>query len=385
MFKIIRELLAKGNPLAKGFSFASGGTNQKYFESRARNQSMLMKCQTIYQQGGIIAEALDAYPTFAIGPGWTFQGENPRKVDEVQQFYESFDAHTAFMAAIIDSDVYGDAFQEIVHTRGGGIHSIVPRPSYTFKVIQGNTDLAPTGYKQILSTFMGIEKTETFEPDKILQFTARPITGYPYGQSLIQRALDDIMRDTRTAESTAAAIERHGFPKYHVRVGREGETVQEEDMTAVSKTFKDINAKNEFITPYDVLMKNIDEGGLPNVSQYNDITLTRMCAALGVPEELLGLRRGTTDATAVSRIQVFYKKVENRQKQLSRAHNLQVIDKITQEPGAVKLVFNDVSPQDEAAKAEWIVKMMEATPLDPFAVLPLEWIQERIGIEVDNS
>ena len=385
MFKRIRELLAKGNPLPKGFSFASGGTNQKYFENRERNQSMLMKCQTIYQQGGIIAEALDTYPTFAIGPGWTFQGENPRQVDEVQQFYESFDAHTAFMAAIVDADVYGDAFQEIVHTKGGDLHSIVPRPSYTFKVIQGNTDLSPTGYRQTIPAAMGKENSETFEPDKILQFTARQITGYPYGQSLIQRALDDIIRDTKTAESTAAAIERHGFPKYHVRVGREGETVQEEDMAAVSKTFKDINAKNEFITPYDVLMKNIDEGGLPNVSQYNDITLTRMCAALGVPEELLGLRRGTTDATAVSRIQVFYKKVENRQKQLSRAHNLQVIDKITQEPGAVKLVFNDVSPQDEAAKAEWIVKMMEATPLDPFAVLPLEWIQERIGIEVDNS
>ena len=385
MFKRIRELLAKGNPIAKGFSFASGGTNQKYFENRERNTAMLLKCKTILQQGGIISEALETYPTFAIGPGWTFQGENPRQVDEVTQFYESFDSHGAFSAAILDGEAYGDAFQEIVHTRGGEIHSIVPRPSYTFKVIQGNTDLAPTGYRQTLSTFMGIEKTETFEPDKILQFTPRPITGYPYGQSLILRAYDDIMRDTKTAESTAAAIERHGFPKYHVRVGREGETVQEEDMGAVSKTFKDINAKNEFITPFDVLMANIDEGGLPNVSQYNDITLTRMCAALGVPEELLGLRRGTTDATAVSRIQVFYKKVENRQKQLARAHNLRVIDKITQEPGAVKLVFNDVSPQDEAAKAEWIVKMMEATPLDPFAVLPLDWIQERLGIEVDNS
>jgi len=123
----------------------------------------------------------------------------------------------------------------------------------------------------------------------------------------------------------------------------------------------------------------MDRQGIPNAQQYSDLTLQRLAGALGVPGELLGLRIGTTDNTAVSRIDAFYDQIQTYQAALAGAVNRQIIDRITGRPGAVVIEFNDPSPRDEVARAAWITQLMNANKLDPLWIGE-EWIREQFGL-----
>jgi hypothetical protein len=104
-----------------------------------------------------------------------------------------------------------------------------------------------------------------------------------------------------------------------------------------------------------------------------------------VPEEVLGLRAGTTDATAVSRIGTFHQKINTFQKKLARAYNMAVVDRILDPTGenqkvrgSVKLVFN---PASQPTEDEIITMMQKLAALDPLgngqAVLHLTF--DRLG------
>jgi len=95
----------------------------------------------------------------------------------------------------------------------------------------------------------------------------------------------------------------------------------------------------------------------------------------------LGLGRGSTEATANVKLRAFYDKIGSIQKKLAMAYTKQVIDKITPRPGMCKLIFNDVNPEDEAKLAAWMAQIMAATPMDPFAVIPRAFVQDRLGVQ----
>jgi hypothetical protein len=229
----------------------------------------------------------------------------------------------------------------------------------------------------------GTEKVIPLKPEQVTNYKLIGLGGSVYGYSLIQRALDDIMRDTTTVEGISTGIKRHGTPKFHVQVGMEGELIPQDVIDDTKKEFQKLESKNDFVTNRDVAVSALDVGGVQNVKEYSDVSVTRMVSALGVPSELVGIRQGSTDNTAVSRIDTFMDKIAWHQERLARCFTLNVIDLFTQEPGAVKLVLNDASPKDEAAKAKWIGELMKATPLDPFAILPRQWILEQFDIEAD--
>jgi hypothetical protein len=102
---------------------------------------------------------------------------------------------------------------------------------------------------------------------------------------------------------------------------------------------------------------------------------------MGVPGELIGLAWGSTEATAKVKKESFFLRCAAIQNQVERAYTLQLIDDITREPGSVRLVFNDINAEDEKQKAEWIGNLIGKTPLDPWAILPQDWVKAQFGIE----
>lgn len=378
MFENIKRALQALKEPAPRTWISAGGSKKNYFSEQKRTKEQLQKYRTIYEQGGIFSEAIDTYALFVFSNGWRLEGENQKLVDNVWNWLELFDLDYVMEQGLIDTLVYGDGFQENIFNRGNKLDRVVARESWSFDIIHDDHGVI-SGYQQQLGAFS--EDKIELTPEQITHIQIKALGGSVYGTSLIGRALDEIMRDTRTAESSATAVERHGFKKYHIRVGKEGEVVPQEVILDISKLFQALETKNEFTTVKDVEIKNIDEGGLEKIDTYNDISIMRACAALGVPEELLGLRRGSTDATAVSRIQAFYKKIARIQKRLERIYSHSIIDQYTGQPGAVRLVFDDVDATDEAEKAKWIANIMKATPNDPFSVLPQDWIRQQFNIE----
>jgi hypothetical protein len=95
----------------------------------------------------------------------------------------------------------------------------------------------------------------------------------------------------------------------------------------------------------------------------------------------------STDATAVGRIELWLKsKISAIQRTVARTFTLQYIDRIV-EPGQVRLVFNDVSEEDEFKKAQWIGALIgayaKASPealVEIEKVVPAKWVQKQFNI-----
>lgn len=359
------------------------GSMRDYFTKRQRSSSLLKKYQTIYDQGGLVAEAVDLYPLYMLGSGYRLDGDK-RAAEEVQAVFDRIGILDLWWDQIVDAAVSGDGFAENVPGKGRLSESIVGLKSIPPETMRIDGDEYGTvvGYRQVLDD---LDRGTPFEPRQITHFRLFRRTGRAYGISLVGRALDEILRDTKTSEATTAAIHRHGYGKYHIAVDETGEGyVSDEDMAEIEKKFETIQKDNEFVTRGPIKIYPLDAAGIQNVQTYNDIPLQRLCAALGVPEELLGLRRGSTDATAVARIEAFYKKVGTLQQRLAACYTKNVVDRITGRPGAVWIVFNDVSPDDELKTADMLNKVMTSTPMDPFAIVNRSWAQNRLGVDPDE-
>ena len=361
---------------------ASGGRKKELFGEQKRTKELLKKWWNIYEQGGLYAQAIDMYSYAAFANGYRFEGTE-NLVQEVEDNFRAFDFDTVGMHAIRQSLIFGDSFEEAVATRGNTSIpvSIVMRDSSTFDIDADEKGIVK-GYIQTLPDL----PSTRLKPEQIIHLQLIP-SGDLYGISLIGRAYDDIMRDTKTAEASAEAIDRHGFKKFHIQIGTEGELVDQSVIDKVSKQFADITTKNEFTTSKDVNIKDLDEGGLEKIEDYSNISLMRAAAALGIPEECIGIRRGSTDATAVARIELWLKsKISAIQRTVARTFTLQYIDRIV-EPGQVRLVFNDVSEEDEFKKAQWIGALIgayaKASPealVEIEKVVPAKWVQAQFNI-----
>ena len=281
---------------------------------------------------------------------------------------------------IIDAILCGTAFQEIVPDRGTfGIWGVVPRDASSFRMRYDDYGRI-SGYEQIIQETPAL-KVVPIPKEVLLSLTLFPVPGEMYGASLIERAYDDIQRDTDMIESITVGVHRHGTRKNQVRCGVTPDgTMTTVDLNAVKAMYENVSAKNDWITGPDVEIRAVDDT-LSNLDSYSNITLQRMAAAFGVPDEIVGLGRGSTEATATVRLKAFYNTIATIQDTVARTYSQEVIDKITGQPGSVWLEFSTVSEEDFFKMATAIAALR--TGMDPDAIADAAWSREKLGIPKD--
>ena len=331
MRNLLKALQAKVHPQ----TIISGDKRQTYFDTVNRD---LQKYENIYRAGGLVSQAIDAYPLFALSGGYIFEGPQA-EVERIKAWFYKIDINRLMWQAWVDSLVYGDAIQENVYSRKGEILYIVPRNPKFFTI---NFD----EWGVIQSYTQRVNDKETkLEPKQVTGLTLLSLSGEPYGVSLIGRAFDDIKRDTKTAESTAIAIKRHGFPRFHIKCGSEDTEYSDPAKEEIAREFEKLEADNEFISNPDIEIVAIDQGGVGKIDAYNEWSLSRLLGALGVPSQIIGTGESTTTyATASVEMAAFYKRVEAMQLKLARCYN-GLIDLKTGVPGQVKIIFNPISKE----------------------------------------
>jgi hypothetical protein len=358
----------------------------KWYEKSDRDKKTLDKWETVYLQGGIASQCIDAYVYYILSNGHRFESEDDSSLAKVEEFFDMVDMDTVIECGIKDALVFGRCFQEIGNGMGSKSNTPVlvnPLPAKYFEVLTDKKGKV-TGYKQVLYDPMtGMPTTSIpFTPDEILSFKLFDMSGSKYGCSLVQRSLDDIMHYAKISEATATAILRHGFPRYHIRVGREGERPDPIIFQQVDSEFRNLDAKNELVTNYDVVIENLDKNALPNIEDIVTWATSNLCVSLGVPEVAMGLGRGSTEASSYEEMQAFYDRISMLQKKIARCYQ-PLIDRITGKPGAVKFIFNDANPSDESTKADWVYKLTTAYPPDPAYYLPRQFVWDLFNIDPD--
>lgn len=300
----------------------------------------MQKYENIYRKGGLISQAIDAYPLFGLSPGYTLEGD-AGEVSMVQAWFDKIEVEQLMWQAWVDSLVYGDSIQEMVYSRKGELLYLVPRNPKYFTI-----DVDKWGMIESYTQRTDGEET-VLKPVNVSNLALITLSGESYGQSLLGRSIDDVMRDTKTAESTAIAIERHGYPRYHIKAGNfdHGTEYSDEDKTTIATKFEELKADNEFITDPDLEIIPIDVQGIAKVATYNEWSLSRLLGALGVPSEVIGTGQSTTTyATASVEMVSFIKKVETYQKKVERCFN-RIIELRLGILGSVTLTFNKVDKE----------------------------------------
>ncbi|MFH0777386.1 MAG: hypothetical protein V2A71_02020 [Candidatus Eisenbacteria bacterium] len=348
------------------------GSKVNYFGKRDPKQA---EYRRIYEQGGPVSEAVDCYPLMMFTNGYRVEG---KRAKDAEQLLDDLDFETISWKLIVDSLVVKVGYAEMqpgLDATKFPIAKLDHRYPETFEEVKDDYGTL-LGYKQTIGADY-VKRTVDVKPEAIFRLDL--------GLPLIERAYDDIMRDAVIATGTAKSIERHGFPRYHITMGEPGETVAQTDIDAVAKAFEGLKPQHEMATAANVKITNIDNQGVQNTKLYGDWATQRVTAALGVPEEFLGLGRGVL--TGEVRVEGFYDKIGALQKRFARQWNAQVFDKWALatggKSGAAKLVFNDVSPIDESKTAELIQKLT-AYSLDPWQIVTPEWCRKRLGISEEE-
>jgi len=400
--------------VAKARDWRIAGQGSMYIPDLTQDPNRTFKkmrdLRHIYLQGAYISEGVDLYPLYTIGAGYTLEIDEDKKSKptfpedpdanvekvlspeeiakkDVEDFLNDINVYDITWQMMVDAITVRDGLAEIVMGRGSMGEkpvNVIPRPAECFEF---DTDKKGTIMRYIqrnanngdsLAVPVILEKPFVLH----YQFMSRPDS--PYGISVIERVIHDIKRDTRVIEATANGICLHGTPKWQIALNKnrpDAAKASDTDWDEFKKQFDEINAKDNFPTEGDIEMIMHDTAGVPNVQQYSDVSLTRVIAGMGIPGELVGLRQGTTDATAVTRVGAFFKKIKSCQRDVEQMWNL-VIDMRTGVPGLVKMKLNDTDPQDFAKMATAISQLRTGT--DPDAVCPAEWCREQLGIPEDE-
>jgi len=342
-----------------------------------RDVKQLAQFKAAMTQYGLVCQCVEAYKEYVFSNGWRFESNSPSDMKKVEEALKSIDFEKVASQLLGDGIGYGDGFSEVA---GVMIYSI---PNETMKVVDDAKTGGIAGYEQYIRKdgIVSATKKIPLPIEKIMHFQPYPQGGSNYGLSILQMAWTEICRDSQISDSVAAAIERHGFPKYLVQVGREGTDPDPILLQSMSNEFEDINSKNTFITSPDLKVSNIDTTGIGNIRDYGDWGIQRVLASLGVPEEVLGLHLGGSgsEATSKIRLEAFYDKVSTLQRKLAECFNRQYIDRITGHPGAVKLVFNEISSESRFKGALFIAQVAMAEGLDKDSILSREEKREAMG------
>jgi hypothetical protein len=357
-----------------------------------RDFRKMRNLRNIYLQGGYVAEGVDLYPLYAIGNGYELEideekGDGEEAKKKVEEFLTRINFYDVMWQLMVDAETVRDGVAEIVYGKGelGSVPvNVVPRPAECFE-FDTNLKGVIEKYIQKFDNRGNTVKDVPLEPGQVLHYQYMSRTDSPYGISIVERVVHDIKRDTKVTEAITAGICLHGTPKWHIQANStkpDAPQMTSTERSTLETEFEDFNAKDQFLTEGDVKVVALDTAGVQNVQMYSDVTLQRVVAGMGIPGELLGLRQGTTDATAVTRVGAFFKKIKSCQRDIEQMWNTQVIDKITGKPGLVKLKLQDTDPQDFAKMATAIAQLRAGT--DPDAVCPAAWAREQLGIPEDE-
>lgn len=371
---LVRLLQAPPAQKPKTYPGKSGGTAPT--DNFGKRNDDLVRYRHVYEQGGYISQGIDAYPLMMFSAGYRLEGPRAK---EAEQLHDDLDFETVAWKLVVDALVVKIGMGEIQPGLDAKVFPIAKldhRYPETFEEVKDDFGVL-LGYKQTTGQKYGIKRVVDITPENMFRLDL--------GMPLISRAIDDIDRDTDIAAGTAISIKRHGYPRWHITVGATGDAPQQSLIDGIATQFENLKPQHEMATCPDVKIENLDNQGVQNAKLYNEWATQRVTAAIGVPEEMLGLGRGVL--TGEIRQQEFYDRIGTLQKRFARQWNTQILDRWATETGGkkgdAKLVFNDVSPIDENLNAELIQKLTGYS-LDPNLIVSPQWCRKRLGISEEE-
>lgn len=358
---------------AKSFKFKTSG-----LDAYTHDASLLRKYEIVYLRDGVVFASIHHIASNAIGSSWDLFSESSDALEIIEQFTSKLDFDKFLYDTVVHMLVYGDAYIEKVRNANNQIVDLNLVDPKTMEII--------TNQHGEIEQYIQEVETEhiTFTPEEMVNVNLYTLPGSPYGISLIQPNYSLVLKKMDLDDAIISAILRHGFPKFHVTIGKaEKDLIPAPDIVEeIASEFKDIASKNEFITSDLINIKNIDVRGIENIDMYMDYILGLLTAGFFVPMEALGLGKGSTEASGKVRQRLFERFLRSIQRRVESiiTHNIFTEILKTELPDTiVRLKFRDVSPIDESESIKWVEPLLK-TEQGAFGILSKEEIRRTFNL-----
>jgi len=288
---VFRRVLEHATP----DSLVSGGASEDTLASERtpRNHEVLTQRRAIYEQGGPVTEFIDTRALMTYGTGAEFvtdddlmTGPEGRTVDEwLADQFDMLDEH--FIQRGVQCYVYGDAWPEIVETRGGDFsHVNLVDPTTVNPEWDRHGEI--TELTQIVQQGKGRATRQPLDTDMVGHYWFKSgIGGGPLGTSLIEQNKDEIQRFASNQEQRANAIRLHGSPHYHVAVGSDGQSISDRLIRRVRDRFSSTNTdeKTNWVTGGDIEISELDAPGFQGMESITQTDIALLSSGFGLPLE----------------------------------------------------------------------------------------------------
>lgn len=273
-------------------TFGSTDATDRWQDRQAKRDE-LETYHSIRVDGGIVASLLEARSLMVFGVGGQFVDEVEDTASPANWLNNAF-ADQDLLTLDIGTDAlfYGYALGETRETNGGEFGRIeLVQPWTTVPKVSNKGEVL--AWEQSVGKYAGREHTQEFDPDDVYHFNAMKASGRdPVGMSMLGRAMDEAQAYKDNQEAIQNAVTMHGFPKWHIKLGREdGAVIDDNELRRARPMFDDVTEVTKWLTGQDVDIDVIS----PESFEFEGITehdLSKLAIAFMLPVELTQLGGG---------------------------------------------------------------------------------------------
>ena len=259
------------------------------FKTRRAKRKQLREYHQIRVDGGIIATLLEARSLMVFGPGGEFTSEEDEVADWLNDTLNDRDQLLFDIGN--DANFYGYALGELRETNDGEFGEITLIEPWT-TVPELNQEGEIVAWEQEIKRHKGKHK-QTFDPEDVVHFKTMKASGRDtVGMSLLGRSMDEAEAYRDNQRAIRNAIQLMGHPKFHVKLGREGGAIiDDNELRRARPMFDDIHELTKWITGQDVDIDVIEAENF-DFEGITEHDLSKLAIAFMLPIELTQIGGG---------------------------------------------------------------------------------------------
>ena len=260
----------------------------------------------VYNNVGIVKNAVDNTTNFAIQSGYDFDPKN----DKIQKWADDVNLDAILSNILTQLQIYGNAYLEITDKDNP---KLLPVESMFVVVSKAeNNDGEIIGYVQITKDKFDLSKAPRFEPEEIIHFKYGEVGTSFYGMPSIRAGLASIQYMLQYQTDIGEILHRYGNPKIHWKVGiPDDPSDQTININAVKTQLDAAEVGEDIITSAaveaSILLANlnmIQPDGLLKLME------NQVISALQVPDFFVRGGESSNRSTADTQLQAFDRKVK---------------------------------------------------------------------------
>jgi len=320
------------------------------FESQDYSLDDLRDIKQVRETGGVVSQLMHAKALMNFGTDLTIDVEDPEVqiIDGEPVSLDDF-LHDTFrdldlLALELGTDAiwYPFAAAEIVENRAGGFARVLPIEPWTLTP-ETDDHGEIIAWKQTTHGDGGVQE-QILNPDDIAHFVLNKSSARDeVGISEVLRNMDEINAWKENQQAVMQAIDLHGFPQRHVKVGREGGApIRDDELRRVRTIFdpNTVDANTAYFTGQDVDIETLEAHSF-DFAGIQEMGLTTLTAAIGMPLEAANIGSDGLGSGMPAQVRLSILKLQIAANQRSFAR--QLLDNI------VRPVIRDYSPFNHEA------------------------------------